>query len=99
MLYVFSALTDKIRSLGGVGLFDTLWGVVMEELKTNTAFESIAKENFPQAWNSYIDKVGSFDLSNDDAIDKLTSFMTESPRNIQQPVWTRWGTVSKLTLY
>ena len=38
MLYVFSALTGKIRSLGGVGLFDTLWGVVMEELKTNTAF-------------------------------------------------------------
>ena len=49
MLYVFSALTDKIRFLRGISLFDTLWGVVMEEVNTNTAFESIVKENFPQA--------------------------------------------------
>ena len=38
MLYFFSLLTDKIRSIGGVGLFDELWSVVLEEVKNNTAF-------------------------------------------------------------
>ena len=25
-------------------------------------------------------------------MDQLTKFMTESPRDIQDPIWTRWGT-------
>lgn len=67
---------------------------MQNEISNNPEWQEIANKSFPQAWKGFIEKVESFDELNDKEVDDLTKFMTESPRNIQDPVWTRWGTVS-----
>ena len=98
MLYAFPLLMKKIRFEGGIKLLDTLWSVVQKEILENSEWESEAEEHFMHAWKEFLNKVESFDLSTDEQIDGLTKFMTEAPRNIQDPVWSRWQTVSFYTL-
>ena len=97
MLYVFAKLTNTIRKNGGIQLLDTLWSIVQDQLLENEEWMEKANNNMKQAWVEFLGKVDSFDLSNDDLVDSLTKFMTEAPRNIQDPVWTRWHTIIECT--
>ena len=83
-----------MKEIGSIKLLDLLWVVVFEEIKNSKQFQDIAMQKFPQAWSDLMDKIDSFNISDNKSIDDLVKFMTELPRNIQDPVWTRWGTVS-----
>ena len=94
MIYVFVCLVKKVKQIGGIKLLDSLWAIVFEEIRNNKKFQDISTKKFPQAWSDLMEKIESFDITDDKSLDDLVKFMTESPRNIQDPVWTRWGSVS-----
>ena len=94
MLYLFALLMGKIREEGGISHLDTLWAVIVEELQTNESWQKVASEKMKQAWLEFLDKIDSFDENDPDQMDSLIKFLNESPRNIQDPVWTRWQSVS-----
>lgn len=97
MVYTFASLMKKIREEGGVSKLDEFWSIVQDQIQSNSEWASIGEGKFKQAWLDFIKKIESFDELTDEEIDGLTKFMTESPRDIQDPVWTRWGTVSIFT--
>src|SRR5210317_1611117 len=91
--FVFSDFIDKIKTKGGIDVLDSLWETTQTKVKTNPRFANIAMKNFPQAWRSHLANVESFNQETEQGRARLNKFMTESPRNVQKPVWTRWGTV------
>ena len=97
MLYVFAKLTNTVQKDGGIQQLDILWLVVQNQLMENQEWMDKADSNMTQEWNEFLGKVNLFDLSHDDQIDSLTKFMTELPRNIQDPVSTRWHTIIECT--
>jgi len=98
MLYVFSLLMKYLRTEGGYDLLDTLWSIVIETMGEayaevdETEWELEAIHNLKQAWIDFMDKVEAFGM------DIELKFMNEAPRNIQDPVWTRWQSVSIVSL-
>ena len=59
MLYVFSLLMKKIRGGGGIKMLDTLWSIVQHEIQENMKWQVEAESNFKQAWEEFLEKVGS----------------------------------------
>ena len=97
MLYLFALLMGKIRDDGGISLLDTLWAIVVDQMVNNEEWQSKAMKEMKQAWLEFLDKIESFDDNNPDQLESLAKFMTEAPRNIQDPVWTRWQSVSSVS--
>ena len=88
MLYALAKLMDTITKEGGIQMLDALWEIVQNNLTENDEWAKIAEGNMKQAWNNYLDKVYLFDLTHNIEIDTLVKFMTEAPRNTQDPIWT-----------
>ena len=95
LLYVFSSLMKKLKEVGGIQFVDNLWAMVQHELQNNPEWEGIGQSRMKQAWVGMIVMVNEVELD-EDGVNGITKWLTESPRNIQDPVWTRWGTVSIL---
>ena len=43
----------------------------------------------PQTWKAFLDKVASFDENEIASLGELDKFLTQAPRDIQDPIWTR----------
>ena len=97
LVNVFSSLMAKLREEGGPSCVDTVWVIVQNELQSNSDWEEDAKRCHLQAWQKLRGKIDSFDETSDDDVNSLTKFMTEAPRDVQEPVWTRWQTMIKTT--
>ena len=100
MLYIFAALMSSLKEQGGLKYVDRLWSEVNKQLKENEEWKSIAKEKMTQAWKEHMTIIKSLEDDNDqNTAEKLDKLMNEAPRNIQDPVWTRWASVSPFILY
>ena len=89
------ALMDWIREEGGIQLIDTLWALVQNEMVNNSKWAEIGRMHSPQAWKAFLDKVESFDENEIASLGELVKFLTQAPRDIQDPIWTRWQTTIK----
>jgi hypothetical protein len=92
---LIAKMMSTIRDKGGVKLIDRLWGIVNKRLKTNQEWRKFAESGMQQAWVEFVTKVESAEaMDKTGAFKELNDFLTSSPRNIQEPVWTRWASVS-----
>ena len=98
MVYNYVSFIKALKSMGGIDFVDELWGIVQEEILVNSEWEGIAAKFSPQAWKDIISKVESFDEMTDEDVDGFNEFVTKSPRDIKDPVWMSWGTVSFISL-
>lgn len=96
MLWVFARLMSTIRKEGGIKLLDSLWSIVQHEMMDNLEWEDHAVEQMGMAWREWLTSVQNIDEEDPEQMEKFVKFITEAPRNIQDPVWTRWASVSLL---
>ena len=94
MNYAFSALIDKIKEEGGIGLLDAMWKTTNYQAIENAVWGAIGEEKMPQPWKYFLANVQSFDESTAAGEAEKKKFLEVAPREVQKPVWTRWGTVS-----
>jgi hypothetical protein len=96
LLFVFNQLWKRIREEGGGDYLDEIFAITMQELTTNEAWKNEAENNFPQAYNELRKKFEELESMEDDAgIDELVAMLTERPKGLVDPVFSRWQTVAK----
>jgi hypothetical protein len=65
----------------------------------NDEWKQHAKKKFQSKRNDFVEKVETLEAADEkEATEKLDEFLLNSPRNIQDPVWTRWASVSLYAL-
>ena len=96
MLYLFARLMSTLKKEAGLRNVDTMWSKVSEQLQTNEEWQSIASDKMKLAWREFINTVEAVQLENGDeeGVGNLEKRMSKAPREIQDPVWTRWASVS-----
>ena len=103
LLYVFNQLWKAIKEEGGNKLdgkkyLDEIYSIVVDKLLNDESWQNEAKKNFKQAFGTFKDTLDKLeDLDDDAGIDDLVHFITETPSNIQDPVFSRWKTVMACT--
>jgi len=103
LLYVFNQLWKAIKEEGGgktkgKRYLDEIYAIVVDELLTNEQWQKEANVNFKQAFEKFEKVLDDLeDLEEDAGIDDLVHFITETPSNIQDPVFSRWKTVMSCT--
>ena len=99
MLWVFVKMMSEIRERGGIQLIDQLWEAANRELIENDEWKQHTKEKFQRKWNDFVEKVETLEAADEkEATEKLDEFLMNSPRNVQDPVWTRWASESLCAL-
>lgn len=100
MLYLFSRLTSTLKKDGGLRHLDMMWSKVSEELETNEEWQELADDKMKQAWREFVSTVEAVQLEdgNEEGVGNLEKRLSKAPRDIQDPVWTRWASVSKCPL-
>ncbi len=101
LLYVFNQLWKAIKEEGGSegkSYLDDIYSLVVDKLLSDESWQREAKKNFKQAFSKLRKVLDDLeDLDDDAGIDDLIHFITETPGNIQDPVFSRWKTVMSCT--
>ena len=98
LLFVFNQLWKRLKEEAGDKYLDEIFALTMNELATNDVWKDEAEKKFPQAFRELMDKFAELESEeDDDGIDGLVSLLTERPKNLQDPVFSRWQTILKLT--
>lgn len=60
----------------------------------------MADDKMKQAWREFVSTVEAVQLEdgNEEGVGNLEKRLSKAPRDIQDPVWTRWASVSKCPL-
>ena len=97
MLYLFASLMSYLKEDRGLQHLDKMWSKVSDQLKDNEEWTSIGQEMMMQAWTEFINTVEAVQLEDgdEDALSNLEKRLSKAPREIQDPVWTRWASVSQ----
>ena len=59
-------------------------------MENNPDWEAEEKKKYLQAWKKIRSKIDGFDLLSENDVNELTQNLTLAPRDVQEPVWTRW---------
>ena len=98
LLFVFNQLWKRIKEDGGEKYLEEIYAVTMNELVTNSDWHDEADKKFPHAFGELMQKIEDLENQEDDSgLDELVSLMTERPKNLQDPVFSRWMTVLMCT--
>lgn len=103
LLFVFNQLWKAIKEEGGGGsggkaYLDEIYSIVTHQILNDGDWQQEANVNFKQAFNEFKEALATLeDLDDDEGIDDLVEFMTRTPSNIQDPVFSRWRTVMSCT--
>jgi len=97
MLYLFASLMSYLKEDRGLQHLDTMWKKVSEHLQNNEEWTNIGQEMMMQAWTEFINTVEAVALEDGDegGVGDLEKRLSKAPREIQDPVWTRWASVSR----
>lgn len=69
-----------------------------DDLVTNSDWHEEAEKKFPQAFGELMQKIEDLENQEDDScIDELVSLLTERPKNLPDPVFSRFMTVLMCT--
>ena len=94
MIWLFVKIIKTIRKdVGRKGLSE-MWGSVIEKMRNDRLWQSVARNDFPQAFEKFMSKLDELEEVDPDAAFKMSY---EAPANIQDPVFSRWGTVLAAT--
>ncbi|KAK1733485.1 hypothetical protein QTG54_015773 [Skeletonema marinoi] len=99
LLFVFNQLWKAIKEEGGGKKYlDSIYSVVVNKLLNDGDWQCEAKKNFKQAFQTFETQLQQLEeLDGDKGIDDLVGFITETPSNISDPVFSRWKTVMSCT--
>lgn len=103
LLFVFNQLWKAIKEEGGGGsggkaYLDEIYSIVTNNILNDGEWQQEANTNFKQAFKDFKEALATLeDLDDDEGIDDLVEFMTRTPSNIQDPVFSRWRTVMSCT--
>ena len=94
LLYTVSRMFDTIKKIGnGVKFLDRIFAKVMDELSNNERWKSHAEKTMKLANDDLLSLFEEFANAPPDEIKDMTEMYYKSPR-VEEPVWTRWQTVS-----
>jgi len=93
MLYLFALLFKRIRQEGGSKLLEEYWGIALNHLLNDGDWQEEARTKFSQAYQQFLAMLDSLDSDVDEDIDAMAKLF-ERPVDIQDPVFSRWGTVA-----
>ena len=90
MVWLFVRMMKMLRGEVGRDGLDDMWGSTILKMRTDPTWTNLASANFPQAYNTFVTKLNELEDTDSDASLKISS---AAPVNIQDPVFSRWGTV------
>ena len=94
LTYAFSIMCSCVRKKGGIILLDTLWDIVTKEMQTNPHWKKLAEETMCLPWEEVMSVVQALTEPDPEGEQTMSNFFFKAPRGIQEPVWSRWQSVS-----
>ena len=95
LLYTVSRMFDTIKKIGnGVEFLDRIFGKVMAELRKNERWKAHAEKTMKLANEDLLSLFEEIANASPDEVKDMTEMYYKSPREVEEPVWTRWQTVS-----
>ncbi|KAL7549953.1 hypothetical protein ACHAWF_013218, partial [Thalassiosira exigua] len=94
MLYLFPLLLKNVRKQFGPKNLDSMWAMTINKLQNDAAWQNEASAKCKQPFEEFMAKLRKLEDTDLDAMVKLTS---EAPKNVQDPILSRWGTVVATT--
>ena len=85
MIYSIVKVYKRLKEEGGIELADSVQALVVQRVVDNGEMQEELEHNCSQGFEKFIDAINS------DDIEEVLEYF-RSPRNIQEPVWTRWMT-------
>ena len=85
-----------VRKKGGIILLDTLWDIVRKEMQTNPHWKKFAEEMMCLPWEEVMSVVQALTEPDPEGEQTMSDFFFKAPRGIQEPVWSRWQSVSTI---
>jgi len=83
MIYSIVKVYKRLKEEGGIELADSVQALVVQRVVDNGEMQEELEHNCSQGFEKFIDAINS------DDIEEVLEYF-RSPRNIQEPVWTRW---------
>lgn len=91
MIYLFVKIIKTVRKEFTRPGLERMWNAVIEKMRTDPLWKAIAERQFPGPFDDFNKKV---DMENPQEGDDTTEASPENATaNLQDPVFTRWGTV------
>ena len=91
MIFSIVKVYKRVKEEGGIELADSVQALVVQNLVDDGNIQSELESNCSQALDQFMDAVNS------DEIDEVLKYF-RSPRDMQEPVWTRWMTTVKAAM-
>ena len=85
MIYSIVKVYKRLKEEGGIELADSVQALVVQRVVDNGEMQEELEHNCSQGFEKCVDAINS------DDIEEILEYF-RSPRNIQEPVWTRWMT-------
>ena len=93
MIWLFVTLLKKVRKEYRRTGLNEMWARVVTKLQTNRHWQNIAFKKCRQSFEEFMKYLEELEEFSNDGIDVGVKLMTEAPKNVQDPVFSRWGTV------
>ena len=93
MVYLFPAAVKKAKEKYGRKGVDALWAMSIDRLMNDEQWQKKATKEMKQPLNELMAKIDKFEDCTEDDIDNLIDMISKAPANIQDPIFSRWGTV------
>lgn len=90
MVWLFVRMMKMLRGEVGRDGLDTMWGKTILKMRSDPTWMDLASNNFPQAYDMFVTKLNELE---DTDLDAALEISSAAPVNIQDPVFSRWGTV------
>ena len=90
MIYLFPLLLKNVRKQFGSKNLDNMWAMTIHKLMNDSVWQREASAKCKQPFEELMTKMRKLEVSDFDALVALT---TGAPKNIQDPVLSRWGSV------
>ena len=95
MIYLFVKIIKTVRKEYTRPGLERMWNAVIEKMRTDPLWKAIAESQFPGPFDDFNKKVDmeEEDEENEEGDDTDEASPKDATANLQDPVFTRWGTV------
>ena len=70
-----------------------MWARVVDKLRTDCHWQTSVFEKCKQSLEEFMKYLEELEEGSNDGIDVAVKLTTEAPKNVQDPIFSRWGTV------
>ncbi|KAL7530309.1 hypothetical protein ACHAXR_007396 [Thalassiosira sp. AJA248-18] len=93
MIWLFVRILKKVKKEYGRPGLNEMWAKVIQKLRTDTRYQKVALEKCKHSYEEFMSVLQSMEEGTDEDLDAAIKMSTEAPANIQDPVFSRWGTI------